>query len=192
VKFVVATNNGGKLQEFRDILKEFGHEAVSLKEVNIDTDVEETGETFRENAYMKAGTIAKLSGLPTIADDSGLMVEALGGEPGVYSARYCGRHGDDAANNEKLLEKMKGNKERRAKFVSAVCAVFPDGRVLQAEGECPGEILHEPKGNGGFGYDPLFYVPALGKTFAQMDKTEKNMVSHRKKALDKLKILLSK
>lgn len=192
MKFVIATNNSGKLQEFFDILKEFGHEAVSLKEINIDADVEETGETFEENAFIKADAIAKLSGFPTIADDSGLMVEALGGEPGVYSARYCGTHGNDAANNQKLLEKMEGVKDRRAKFVSAVCAVFPDGKVLEAVGECLGEILLEPKGDGGFGYDPLFYVPALRKTFAQMDKSEKNMVSHRKKALDKLKILLSK
>lgn len=192
MKFVIATNNNGKLQEFRDILKEFGHEAVSLKEMEIDTDVEETGETFEENAFIKADAIAKLTGLPTIADDSGLMVEALGGEPGVYSARYCGTHGNDAANNEKLLKKMEGVSDRRAKFVSAVCAVFPDGKVLRAIGECPGEVLFELKGDGGFGYDPLFYVPALGKTFAQMDKTEKNKVSHRKKALDQLKILLAK
>lgn len=191
MKFVVATNNPGKLKEFQAILQEFGYEAVSLKEIDLDTDVEETGVTFRENAFIKAEAIAKLSGLPTVADDSGLMVDALNGEPGVYSARYCGRHGDDPANNQKLLENMADIKDRKAKFVSAVCAVFPDGKVLEAEGECLGEILYELKGDGGFGYDPLFYVPELQKTFAEMNPQEKNTVSHRKKALDKLKLLLA-
>ncbi len=192
MKFVIATNNKGKLQEFYDILKEFGHQAVSLNEMGIDTDVEENGETFQENAFIKAKTIAELCGLPTIADDSGLMVDALGGEPGVYSARYCGVHGRDDLNNQILLQKMEHISNRKGKFVSAVCAVFPDGTILEATGECPGEILSELRGDGGFGYDPLFYVPELGKTFAQMDKSEKNQVSHRKKALDQLKELLRK
>ncbi len=192
MKFVIATNNKGKLQEFYDILKEFGHEAVSLKEMGIDTDVEENGQTFQENARIKATAIAQLCGLPTVADDSGLMVDALSGEPGVYSARYCGVHGRDDLNNQKLLEKMQHISNRKGKFVSAVCAVFPDGTILEATGECPGEILSELRGDGGFGYDPLFYVPELEKTFAQMDKAEKNQVSHRKKALDQLKELLRK
>lgn len=192
MKFVIATNNPGKLREFLDILEEFGHKAISLKELGVEKEVEETGQTFCENAFIKASAVANWTGLPAIADDSGLMVEALGGEPGVYSARYCGYHGDDDANNRKLLEKMDGITDRRAKFVSAVCAVYPDGRVLEAEGECAGEILSAPKGDGGFGYDPLFYVPELGKTFAQMDKNEKNKVSHRKKALMELKKLLEK
>ena len=191
MKFVIATNNPGKLQEVSDILKESGHEAISLKELKMDAEVEETGKTFAENALLKARAIAKMSGFPTIADDSGLMVEALGGEPGIYSARYCGVHGDDDANNEKLLKKMKGQTNRRAKFVCAVCAVFPDGAVLEAEGECPGEILYERQGGGGFGYDPLFYVPEFEKTFAQMNKEEKNRISHRRKALDQLKNLLN-
>ena len=157
-----ATNNQGKLKELRRILEAQGHEVKSLKELDIHIDPEENGETFAENAFIKAEAICKACGFATVADDSGLCVDALGGAPGVYSARYCGRHGDDEANNDKLLDAMQAVPagQRGAKFVSAVCFILPDGRHLTCMGECPGSIAFERLcGDYGFGYDPLFIPP---------------------------------
>ena len=162
MKICAATGNAGKLRELRRILEAQGHEVVSQKELGITIEPDETGTTFAENALIKAETICKASGLPTIADDSGLCVDALGGAPGVYSARYCGHHGDDEANNDNLLDAMKEvpEEKRGAKFVSAVCFILPDGRHLTCMGECPGSIAFERlNGDYGFGYDPLF-IPA--------------------------------
>ena len=169
MKICAATGNAGKLRELRRILEAQGHEVVSQKELGITIEPEETGTTFAENALIKAETICKASGLPTIADDSGLCVDALDGAPGVYSARYCGHHGDDEANNDKLLAAMQAVPagQRGAKFVSAVCFILPDGRHLTCMGECPGSIAFTRLcGDYGFGYDPLF-IPAdcgVGKT----------------------------
>jgi len=198
MKFVLATHNPGKLKEMADILSGLGVEVVSPADVGISVDVEETGTTFAENALIKAETICKACGLPTIADDSGLCVEALGGAPGVYSARYCGRHGDDEANNDKLLDAMQAVPagQRGAKFVSAVCFILPDGRHLTCMGECPGSIAFERLcGDYGFGYDPLF-IPTdcgvgkhdkrpntEGRSYAQLTPDEKDAISHRGNAL---------
>ena len=156
-----ASNNAGKLKELRRILEQMGHEVKSLRDLCIDLDPEETGTTFAENARIKAEAFCKASGLPTVADDSGLCVDALHGAPGVYSARYAGHHGDDAANNAKLLHEMADVPagQRAAKFVSAICFMLPDGRALEVAGECPGSISFAETGSNGFGYDPLF-VPA--------------------------------
>ena len=193
-----ATNNGGKLKELRRILAAMGHEVKSLRELGIDLDPEETGETFAENARLKALAFCAAAGLPTVADDSGLCVDALDGAPGVFSARYCGRHGDDEANNDKLLEAMKDIPagQRGAKFVAAVCFILPDGRHLTCVGECPGSVAFARlAGDYGFGYDPLF-IPAdcgVGKTdkrpntenrsYAQLTPDEKDAISHRGNAL---------
>ena len=198
MKFVLATHNPNKVREMSAILGQFGVEVVSPKELGITVEVEETGTTFEANALIKAETICKASGLPTIADDSGLCVEALNGAPGVYSARYCGRHGDDEANNDKLLEAMKDIPagQRGAKFVAAVCFILPDGRHLTCVGECPGSVAFARlAGDYGFGYDPLF-IPAecgVGKTgrrpntegrsYAQLTPDEKDAISHRGNAL---------
>ena len=151
-----ASNNAGKLKELRRILERMGHEVKSLRELGITLDPEETGTTFAENARIKAEAFCKASGLPTVADDSGLCVDALHGAPGVYSARYAGRHGNDAANNAKLLQEMQNvpAENRTARFVSAVCFLLPDGRELLVEGECPGTVALTETGPNGFGYDP--------------------------------------
>ena len=201
MKICAATGNAGKLRELRRILEAQGHEVVSQKELGITIEPEETGTTFAENALIKAETICKVSGLPTIADDSGLCVDALDGAPGVYSARYCGHHGDDEANNDKLLAAMQAVPagQRGAKFVSAVCFILPDGRHLTCMGECPGSIAFTRLcGDYGFGYDPLF-IPAdcgVGKTdkrpntekrsYAQLTPDEKDAISHRGNALAEL------
>ena len=156
---------------------------MSLKDIGILSDPEETGDTFEENSEIKAKFALEKSGLPTIADDSGLYVFTLNGEPGVYSARYSGENANDKSNNELLLKKLEGKTDRKAKFVSVVTLLFPDGRKVQAKGECYGEILEKPRGENGFGYDPLFYVPELKKTFAELSPKEKNKISHRAKAL---------
>lgn len=159
-----ATNNAGKLKELRRILTRCGHEVKSLRELGVTLDPEETGTTFAENAKIKAEAFCKATGLPTVADDSGLCVDALNGAPGVYSARYAGEHGNDAANNEKLMAEMQNVPvgQRAAKFVSAVCLILPDGRELVVTGECPGSVALTPAGDNGFGYDPLFVPDAVG------------------------------
>ncbi|WP_105205841.1 XTP/dITP diphosphatase [Neobittarella massiliensis] len=184
MRFIIATNNQKKLKEFRRILDSYGIEAVSLKEAGIETEIEETGTTFEENSFIKAKAICDLSGQPAIADDSGLAVDALGGAPGVYSARYSGEGATDEKNNQKLLAALEGvpAEERGAKFVSVITCVFPDGRSFHTRGECPGVIGLAPKGDSGFGYDPLFYV-GEDKTFASIGPDEKDAISHRGKAL---------
>ena len=192
-----ATGNAGKLKEIRRILEAQGHEVKSQKELGITLEPEETGTTFAENALIKAKAICEASGLPTLADDSGLMVDALGGAPGVYSARYCGRHGDDEANNDRLLAELAGVEEGKwaAKFVSAVCFYLPEGRYVTYLGECPGRVIFERRGTNGFGYDPLFVPDDVGlaeggvrpntegRTYAELEAIEKDAISHRGKAM---------
>ena len=190
MKICAATGNAGKLRELRRILEAQGHEVVSQKELGITIEPDETGTTFEANALIKAETICKASGLPTIADDSGLCVDALDGAPGVYSARYCGHHGDDEANNDKLLENLKDVPagQRGAKFVAAVCFILPTGQHLTCRGECPGRVAFERlAGDYGFGYDPLFLPSDTpGKTMAELTPEEKNAISHRFHALEDL------
>ena len=201
MRICAATGNAGKLKELRRILEAQGHEVVSQKELGITTEPDETGTTFAENARIKAETICKESGLPTIADDSGLCVDALNGAPGVYSARYCGHHGDDEANNDKLLAVMKDipADQRGAKFVSAVCFVLPTGESLTCMGECPGRVAFARLiGDYGFGYDPLFIptdcgvgqhekrLNTEGRSYAQLTPDEKDAISPRGNALAEL------
>lgn len=183
MRLVVASGNKGKLREIAEILKDY--DVVSMQAAGFAGDVEETGETFEENALIKARAVCRALDLPALADDSGLCVEALGGAPGVYSARFCGRHGDDKANNALLLEKLCGVPEQRrgAYFESCVAVCFPDGREITASGRTYGSILEEEAGEGGFGYDPLFESAELGKSFGLASAEEKNAVSHRGKAL---------
>ena len=190
MKIAIATNNPNKLREIRAILGGFFDEALSLSDLGIDIDIEETGTTLTENALIKARTIRDLTGLPALADDSGLMVDALGGAPGVYSARYAGEEHDDKKNNALLLKNLEG-KPRDAKFCSVIALCYPDGRELTAEGSVRGVILEEERGTGGFGYDPLFFSPELGKTFAEATPEQKNSVSHRSRALHAMLELLS-
>ena len=183
MKLVLASKNSHKLVEMRDILSQLGVEVVLESDVGIDVDVEETGTTFEENAFLKAHAVMEASGLPAIADDSGLCVDALGGAPGVYSARYGGPGLDDVGRYRLLLENMKGQLDRRCKFVSAICCCFPNGDKVEARGECAGTLAYAPKGADGFGYDPIFFVPGLKKTFAELSPEEKNAISHRGNAL---------
>lgn len=187
MKLLVATNNQGKLKEFNKILGELGIECVSLRDLGITADVEETGTTFLENALLKAKEIFKLAKIPTISDDSGLMVDALGGEPGVYSARYAGEPSDDQKNMDKLLANLKDEPNRTARFKSVIAAVFSEDDIIVSEGECEGVIIDEKRGDNGFGYDPIFYVESLGKTFSEMTDEEKNSLSHRGNAIRNLK-----
>ena len=184
---IIATKNKGKLAEFQNMLAKFAITARSLDELPPITEPEETGTTFAENALLKAQYYAARLHLPCVADDSGLAVAALDGAPGVYSARYAGTHADDAANNALLLRNMEGLTNRSCKFVCALALVDAQGRLLAtAHGECAGELLTAPLGNNGFGYDPLFFSPQLGKTLAQATMVEKNALSHRAVALQKL------
>lgn len=182
-KFVLATHNPGKLREMSDILSGLGVQVVSPADVGITVDVEETGTTFAENAMLKAQAICKASGLPAIADDSGLCVDALNGGPGVYSARYGGEELDDRGRYMLLLNSMRGQTTRAAHFACAIACAFPNGDTLTAEGRCDGAIAFAPMGEGGFGYDPVFLVPEKGKTFGQLTAEEKSTISHRGKAL---------
>lgn len=182
--FLIATHNLKKRDELQRILSPLGLRVLTADEAGVDlTDVEETGTTFEENALLKARSGAKEGNMPCIADDSGLCVDALDGAPGVYSARYAGEHGNDAKNNEKLLKELSDvpTEKRTAQFVSCVACVFPDGRELTVQGEVKGVIGYEPKGENGFGYDPLFYVGE--RSFAQFTSAEKDAVSHRGNAL---------
>ncbi len=187
MKLLVATNNQGKLKEFNEILGELGIECVSLRDMGITADVEETGTTFLENALLKAKEIYNIAKIPTISDDSGLLVDALNGEPGVYSARYAGEPSDDDKNMDKLLANLQGISNRSARFQSVIAAVFSEDDIITATGACEGVIINEKRGDNGFGYDPIFYVEALGKTFAQMSDAEKNSLSHRGNAIRALK-----
>ena len=181
MRLVVASGNAHKLHEIAEIFTDF--EVVSQKEMGFDGDVEETGETFVENALIKARAACQALGCMALADDSGLCVDALGGAPGVYSARYCGHHGSDAENRAVLLKNLQGVKDRSAHFTSAIALVYPNGRELTAEGYTYGKILEEEVGEGGFGYDCLFFSDDLQKTFGVASSEEKNGVSHRFRAL---------
>lgn len=183
---ILATNNAHKVEEIKHILGDKFDCIYTLADRGIKTDVEETGDTFTENALIKARAICKLSGLPALADDSGLCVDVLGGAPGVYSARYSGGDSDD--NNALLLANLakareEGNSDRTAHFSCAVALVYPDGREITAEGKTYGYITEEYRGKGGFGYDPLFYSPEIGMTFGEAVESVKNSVSHRGRAL---------
>jgi len=192
MKLVVASRNHGKLKEIKAILEPLAMEVVSLEAFPSVPEVIEDGATFAENALKKAKTIAEATGCLTLADDSGLEVDYLHGEPGVFSARYAGQGQDDLANNQKLLEKLKDvpREKRGARFRCVVALVAPDGSSYTAEGTCEGMITTHPRGEKGFGYDPLFLVPALGKTLAEMEPAVKNKISHRAQALFKMKELL--
>lgn len=181
--FVLATRNQGKLREFQELLKGFPVELRSLNDFGPIPEVEEDGATFDENAYKKAHFTAKVLGLPAIADDSGLVVEALAGSPGVLSARYAGPKATDQENIGKLLKDMSGAENRKAAFECVISIAVPSGPALTYEGRCEGEITHEPHGDEGFGYDPVFFYPPFGKTFAELSMEEKNRVSHRGRAL---------
>lgn len=181
--FVAATGNAGKLAEIARILAPLGHEAISQRQAGTDLSPEETGGTFEENARIKAAAVCAATGRPAVADDSGLCVDALGGAPGIYSARWADGSDDDRI--QKLLRALEGvpMERRGARFVSAVCCVFPDGREITVRGECEGRIALEKDGQGGFGYDPVFIEAKSGKTFATLSAAEKDACSHRGKAL---------
>lgn len=185
VKLVVATGNAHKLREIAQIFTEY--EVVSQKQMGFDEDVEETGTTFIENALIKARSASKALGCIALADDSGLCVDALGGAPGVYSARYCGHHGDDKANRDLLLKNMQGESNRYAHFTSAIALVYPNGQEVVVEGHTYGNILHEEQGDGGFGYDCIFESEDLGISFGLATAEQKNEVSHRFRALQALR-----
>ena len=191
MEIVLASNNKHKVTELEYFINEMcrekgipGVKILTLRDIGFTEEIVEDGETFEENALIKAGAVAK-KGYIGVADDSGLCVDALGGEPGVYSARYAGEPCDDRKNNELLLEKMKNvpEKERTAHFVSTIACVFPDGRSFVSRGECPGTILYGYRGTGGFGYDPLFLYEPYGKTYAEINAEEKNAISHRARAM---------
>ena len=192
MKMVLASKNPHKLTEMAAILGQLGIEVVLESDVGADVEVEETGETFEENAALKATAVMEATGLPAIADDSGLCVTALGGGPGVYSARYGGEGLSDVERYRLVLSGLSGQLDRSAKFVSCICCAFPNGDRVEARGECPGLITYSPRGEDGFGYDPIFLVPETKKTFAQMTAEEKNAISHRGVALQKFKVELEK
>ena len=184
MEIVLASRNNKKIAELQALMSEILPEVkvLSLDDIGFCGDIIEDGESFEENAMIKAKAVAE-RGYIGVGDDSGLSVNALGGAPGIYSARYAGEHGDDEANNQKLLSELEGKSDRSGAFVSVVACAMPSGECFSVRGECPGIILTEYKGNGGFGYDPLFYYEALGKTFAEISMAEKNEISHRGRAM---------
>ncbi len=184
MRYIVATHNMKKLKELSRILLPLGIDAVTDRDLGLTlTEAEETGSTFEENAFLKASLACRETGLPAVADDSGLCVDALDGAPGLYSARFAGEGASDEEKINKLLGALEGlpKEQRTARFVSAICCVFPDGETLYARGECEGEIAFEPSGEGGFGYDPVFLHD--GRSFATMTAEEKDAVSHRGRSL---------
>lgn len=184
---VLATKNQGKVKEFRELLKDYPVDLKSLNDFGPIPEVVEDGATFDDNAYKKANFTARVLGIPAISDDSGLVVEALDGAPGVQSARYAGEGADDQDNIARLLKKMENTENRKAAFECVISIASPSGPALTYEGRCEGFITENPAGEGGFGYDPVFYSPELGKTFAEADPAEKNLVSHRGRALAEIK-----
>ena len=190
-RYVIATNNAHKLREIRAILENDSRAFLSMEEAHIHTDPEETGATFEENALIKARAACAASGLPAMADDSGICVDALNGAPGIHSARYC--PGTDRERTEFLLKNMEAvpDGQRQGRFVSVIAYVYPDGTEFTVRGECPGVILRESRGQGGFGYDPVFFLPEEGCTFAEMPQSRKNALSHRARSLAKMKEALS-
>ena len=186
MKVVLASKNKHKLEEISQITRKFGMELVLESELGVDIDVEETGSTFEENSLLKAETVMKATGLPALADDSGIAVDALNGEPGIYSARYGFDESlDDWGRLQLLLKNMEQvpDERRQAKFVCVITLVTPQKEIIQARGEVHGMLLRAPAGQGGFGYDPIFYYPPLGKSLAELTPEEKNQVSHRANAL---------
>ena len=183
-QLVVATGKAHKLKEIAEIFTDY--EILSQKQMGFDEDVEENGETFADNALIKARAACKALGLPVLADDSGLCVDVLGGKPGIYSARYCGVHGDDKGNRRLLLKNLEGEKNRKAHFHCSVALVYPNGQEIVVEGNTYGEILTEEEGDGGFGYDSIFFSDDLQKSFGVASSGEKNAVSHRFRALQAL------
>lgn len=182
LEMVLATRNAGKAAELQALLRaRYGTEItlLTLSEIGFEGDIEETGQTFAENALLKARAAAAASGKIGLGDDSGLVVPALGGAPGIYSARYAGEHGNDEKNNAMLLQNLSGKTDRRAFFECVLACALPNGENFTVSGRCEGIILESPRGRNGFGYDPLFYVPGLGKTLAEMSGEEKNAISHR-------------
>ena len=193
MKVVLASKNPHKLVEIQEILANYDMELVLQSDLGVDIDVEETGKSFEENSFLKANAVVKATGLPALADDSGLCVDALGGEPGIYSARYGGATCvSDRDRLNHLLENLRGirSEERTARFVCVMTLIYPDGRTLVAEGSCEGYIASEPHGSAGFGYDPVFYIPREGRTFAELGENIKNKISHRANALKRLCALL--
>lgn len=189
-EIVLATANKGKMREFSGLLEGVFGRILSLNDLESPPDVVEDGATFRENALKKARAISAYSGKPALADDSGLVVDALGGRPGVYSARYAGEGATDRDNIAKLLSELEEIEDRNARFVCVLALVTPDGKEMTAEGTCKGVIITEPRGDGGFGYDPVFFLPELGKTMAEIPPGLKNRLSHRARAAEALIKLL--
>lgn len=195
MKVVLASNNAHKLEELQAILSKLGMEVISQREAGVTIEPVEDGQTFEENSYIKAKTIMDACGMPTVADDSGLMVDALDGAPGVYSARFGGEtRKNDKDRLEYLLECLGSVEEndRGAKFVSVITLLTPEGKKIVARGECPGRILTQPRGENGFGFDPVFYVPEMDCTFAQLSPEQKNAISHRARALQVLVDIIGK
>ncbi len=187
MEVILASNNAHKVREIKAILNGFFSDFYTMQDVGLDIDIEETGTTFYDNARIKASTVSRLTGKIAIGDDSGLVVEALGGAPGVYSARYAGEQHSDKDNVALLLKNMQGVTNRKAYFVTCLVMCFPDGKEIVAEGKSHGSITLTPEGDNGFGYDPVFFSDVLGKRFAQCTAEEKNSVSHRGEALKILK-----
>jgi len=187
ISIVIATTNKGKTAEIREMLKDFSVHIKNLEDFGPIPEIEEDGETFDENAYKKASVTARILGIPALADDSGLVVESLGGAPGVRSARYAGEKATDQQRCKKLLEKMNGQTNRKAAFECVISIAVPTGPALTYEARCEGVIAETPHGSNGFGYDPVFFYPPLKKTFAELSRAEKSRVSHRGKALGELK-----
>lgn len=194
MKVIFATGNENKLREIRQITADMDIEIVSMKDAGCFEDVEETGTSFEENAFLKANAIAKKSGIPTLADDSGLEIDYLGKEPGIYSSRYMGEDTPYSVKNAELLRRMEGvpDEERTARFVCAICLVRPDGSTETVRETMEGRVAYEIAGENGFGYDPIFYLPEKGCTSAELPPEEKNRISHRGKALRKMRDILAK
>ena len=192
MKLIIASNNGHKIKEIKAILGERFDEILSMREAGLDMEIEENGTTFAENAMIKACAVSEATGCAALADDSGLAVDALNGAPGVYSARYAGEHGNDEANNDKVLEELINvpDGQRGAAYHCVIALVRPGMKALSADGSCRGEMLRYRQGNGGFGYDPLFYLPEFDRTMAELTPEEKNSMSHRFRALEALVKLL--
>ena len=186
-EIIIATKNRGKIEEFSALFRNYFKRTSSLLDYESVPEIIESGSTFEENALLKANIISSHFGKIVIADDSGLVVEALGGEPGVYSARFAGVGSSDEQNVDKLLDRIKPYTNRKAQFICVLALVYPDGAAKLFEGSCDGEIIDERRGNNGFGYDPVFFVPELNKTMAELDPADKNRISHRSYAVRKLK-----
>lgn len=191
-KLIFATGNKDKMKEIRAIMADMDYEIISMREAGFDGDIVEDGNSFEENALIKARTIAKAMGILTLADDSGLAIDALNGEPGIYSARYMGEDTSYEIKNKSFIDRLEGvaDEDRTARYVCAVAAVFPDGREEVVVGTMEGAIAYEPAGENGFGYDPVFYLPEYGCTAAELSPEDKNAISHRGKALTMIKELL--